>query len=300
MLWYQFRWAMRSTFGGRMLRLFDRGDMEEPRLVADLQAVGAEVVEIDPQASLVAGRDVQFRHVWHGGHLAQSIDGRACNVPGIDVPKDEVIALEFKTAKDSTWSKLAANGVAVEQPHYFTQCQLAMEGQGLRFCLFMSTNKDTEELYVELVQFDQKHAEGALARGRGIVDCPVPPRKISESPSFYKCKWCDVAELCHFGKAPEVNCRTCAHATPVQSGELGDWRCERAPDQGPIPEDVMASGCECHVFLPQLLRVEPLDAAQDGSWVDYPHPLGDGSRLRNGRGGLSSAEVSNILDNPNG
>ena len=47
-LWYDFRWVTRSTFSGRMLRLFDTGKREEDRLVRDLRRrVGAAVVDDD-------------------------------------------------------------------------------------------------------------------------------------------------------------------------------------------------------------------------------------------------------------
>ena len=39
-LWLSFRWAKPADFDGRMLRLFDTGNHQEPRLIADLRAIG--------------------------------------------------------------------------------------------------------------------------------------------------------------------------------------------------------------------------------------------------------------------
>lgn len=288
MLWYSFHWVQRSNFPGRLLRLFDRGDLEEPRIVTDLKAIGCDVRELEE------GTERQIRHAWHSGHLAQSIDGLASNVPGYDPA--EVMVCEFKTAKESIWSSLAANGVAIEQPHYWAQCQLGMEGQGLERCLFVSVNKDTDEIYVEVVPFDRSAAEKLLAKGRRIVDSPMPLAKISDDPTFWKCRFCDVSEVCHFGKMPEVNCRTCAHSTPVQGGETGDWTCALAhPDQR-IPEDVMRTGCPSHVFNPELVWAEVEDADEEGKWVAYA--LREGT-IRNGADALPSAEFAKRLDAAN-
>ena len=48
-LWYDFRWASRRVFSGRMLRLFDTGKREEDRLVRDLRRTGATVLDADPE-----------------------------------------------------------------------------------------------------------------------------------------------------------------------------------------------------------------------------------------------------------
>lgn len=44
-LWYNFRWAASSNFDGRMLRLFNRGHLEEHRFIQYLRLAGATVNE---------------------------------------------------------------------------------------------------------------------------------------------------------------------------------------------------------------------------------------------------------------
>ncbi|HLT19976.1 MAG TPA: hypothetical protein VKZ96_11010, partial [Thermomicrobiales bacterium] len=48
-LWYDFRWATPARHSGRILRLFETGQLEEARLVRDLRATGATVLEVDPE-----------------------------------------------------------------------------------------------------------------------------------------------------------------------------------------------------------------------------------------------------------
>ena len=62
-LWYDFRWITPARHSGRLLRLFETGQLEEDRLVRNLRATGATVLEVDPET----GR--QFRVEAHGGHF---------------------------------------------------------------------------------------------------------------------------------------------------------------------------------------------------------------------------------------
>lgn len=70
-LWYDFRWVTRSGFQGRILRLFETGQLEEARLVRNLRRIGATVLEVDPET----GR--QWRVEAHGGHFGGSLDAVA-------------------------------------------------------------------------------------------------------------------------------------------------------------------------------------------------------------------------------
>lgn len=47
-IWYSFRWATRARHTGRLLRLFDSGNLAEGRFVADLRRIGVTVLDADP------------------------------------------------------------------------------------------------------------------------------------------------------------------------------------------------------------------------------------------------------------
>ena len=65
--------------------------------------------------------------------------------------------------------------------------------------LFTALNKDTSELYHELVYFDQKLAQEASDNMVQVIDANeqniLLPRAYS-SPDFYKCKFCDFSDTC--------------------------------------------------------------------------------------------------------
>jgi hypothetical protein len=101
-LWYDFRWVTRSKHPGRLLRLFETGQLEEARLVLNLRRTGATVLEVDPET----GR--QFRVQAHGGHFGGSLDGVAINL--LEAPKVWHV-LEFKTHSNKSFGDLVAKKV---------------------------------------------------------------------------------------------------------------------------------------------------------------------------------------------
>jgi len=82
------------------------------------------------------------------------------------------------------------------------------------------------------------------------------------------CKFCDYNQICHMEKPPEVNCRTCAHASPERGGN-GLWSCAKGKSFGTV--------CDAHLFNPHAMPWEVHDATPD--WVEYVTK--DGEIIRN-------------------
>ena len=121
-LWYIFRWATKAAHTGRLLRLFDRGNLEEPRLVADLRRIGVTVLDLDPDT----GRQWKVRDL--GEHLGGSMDAVALNIP--EAPKTWHV-LEFKTHNAKSFAKLQKEGVQRSKPEHWSQMQLYCHLAGL-------------------------------------------------------------------------------------------------------------------------------------------------------------------------
>ena len=255
-LWYDFRWVTRSKHPGRLLRLFETGQLEEARLVLNLRRTGATVLEVDPET----GR--QFRVQAHGGHFGGSLDGVAINL--LEAPKAWHV-LEFKTHSNKSFGDLVAKKVRESKPQHFAQMQIYMHLMGITRSMYLAVNKDTDDLYVERVEADVTYAELLLEKARRIIFAQTPPPRISEDPSWYQCRMCDHAPVCHASGnsvlAPAINCRTCLHSTPVDGG----WHCDR--HQKRLTEVDQRSGCEQHLYLPTLVPATQVDAGDD--WVDY-------------------------------
>ena len=251
-LWYDFRWTTKARFEGRVLRLFETGNREEERLVRNLRRTGATVLEVDPET----GR--QFRVQAHGGHFGGSLDGVALHL--LEAPKAWHV-LEFKTHSNKSFTDLVAKKVRESKPQHFAQMQIYMHLMGMNRAMYLAVNKDTDDLYVQRVEADVAYTEQLLEKARRIIFAPTPLPRISEEPSWYQCRLCDHADVCHGPRAAEINCRTCLHSTPVEGG----WHCDR--HQKPLSEVDQRTGCEQHLYLPPLVPAAQVDAGED--WVDY-------------------------------
>lgn len=259
-LWYDFRWATRVKFEGRMYRLFQSGFAEEPRMIADLRAIGAEVYDTDP----ANGRQFGFQD--HGGHMRGHMDGCARNIP---TGGGKWHVLEFKTHSAKSFTDLVKNSVQKSKPQHYDQMQWYMGKTGMDRALYLAKNKDTDELYSERVKFDKVRFEQIQAKADHIIFSQEPPPKLSQDPSYYVCKFCDHREVCHLGRVPAVSCRTCCHATPERHGD-GRWSCAKVADTNinSIPVNVQRTGCQEHLPLPFLVTyADPIDAG-DG-WIHF-------------------------------
>ena len=259
-LWLIFRWATKAAHIGRMLRLFARGDLEEPRLIADLRRIGVTVLELDPDT----GRQWRVRDL--GGHLGGSMDAVALGV--LEAPATWHLC-EFKTHNAKNFAALLKGGVQKAKPEHWVQMQVYMHLAGLERALYLACNKDTDELYQERAHYDAAAAIRYVERARRIIFAARPPARISEDPAAFACRWCDHAALCHGReKLPELSCRTCMHSTPL---EAGGWRCERWNED--LDDAKQRVGCPMYLTHPDLVPGEQVDAGPD--WVEYRMPNGE-------------------------
>lgn len=247
-LWYDFRWTTPARFPGRMLRLFETGQLEEARLVKNLRRIGTTVLEVDPET----GR--QWRVGAHGGHFGGSLDGVALGL--IEAPKTWHV-VEFKTHSAKSFRELVAKGVAEAKPQHWAQMQIYMHLTWLTRAMYVAVCKDTDDLYVERVHADGGAAERLLAKAGRVIHAPRPPARISEDPTWFECRFCDHHDLCHGDAAAAMTCRSCLHATPVEGG----WTCARW-DQA-VGDQEQRAACARHLFIPDLVPGEVVDAGDD-------------------------------------
>lgn len=239
-VWYSYRWATLRRNEGRMVRLFNRGHLEEGRMIALLLTIGCKVYQQDENGN-------QFRISAAGGHYGGSGDGVIVDSP--DVPPGLPALGEFKTHNDKSFKELAGDnwkeiveaavagrplpafkgkGVKNAKPEHYIQMQQYMRHMNLTAALYFAINKNDDSIYCELVQLDIETADQFTDRGIKIVYMRQPPKRISETPGWYGCRFCDHRQVCHYGEAPNRNCRTCEFAVPREDGK---WWCENKDRQ---------------------------------------------------------------------
>ena len=283
-LWYDFRWVHFEDFDGRLLRLFETGHLEEPRMVKNMRDAGIEVYEVDDRTGQQFG--VQF----HGGHFRGHADGVAIGIK--EAPKTWHLC-EFKTHNDKSFKLLLKDGVEKSKPMHFAQVQVYMLGLGLTRAFYLAKNKNDDTLYAERIEYDKAKAEEYVERARRIIFAEEPPMKISEKPDWFECRFCAYSDYCHGGvdvipdPLPNVNCRTCIHSTPQEDGT---WLCELRNTT--LPYEQQLEGCSEHRWVPQLLpNLSVLEAEETalGATVVWYCQTGDSDcYVNNGNGSIVS------------
>ncbi|WP_352409090.1 hypothetical protein, partial [Pyramidobacter piscolens] len=102
---------------------------------------------------------------------------------------------------------------------------------------------------------------------------------LSADPTWYQCRMCPAHEFCHLTRviAPEcVNCRTCAHSTPLVDSR---WKCEFLGCA--IDPDGQLEACASHALHPDLTPWKFLGGDSEGRCALYEI---DGVKVLNGSG----------------
>jgi hypothetical protein len=256
-LWYLFHWVKAESFEARMLRLFNRGHLEEKRFIGYLRSVGVEVWEAGESGDMKA----QMRFSDHAGHFGGTPDGvgRGIAELGPDVP----FLLEFKTHNAKSFAKLQSEGLVRTKWKHFVQCQVCMTKLDLQFAVYCAVNKDDDALFIEIISNNGVEGPRAIERAGRIIWAKEPPPRVNNSPAHFACKFCHLARLCHFGDVqPERNCRTCQWSRPDDSGS-GDWLCFHPEhdaafgDNVPLNEAAQRAACPSYEVNPLLQGRQP-------------------------------------------
>ena len=259
-LWYIFRWARRAQFKARILRLFSRGQDEEPRFVRWLEAAGIQVWTHTKDGEQYHVSDID-------GHFGGSLDGVLRGLP--DLPAQLCLA-EFKTHNEKSFKDLLSKKLKKAKWEHYVQCQIYMFKRDLKWTLYCAVNKNTDDLYLEIIRLDEEVAKKHLERARFVIYTDEPPPRIHTNPRWHECLMCSYHKVCQGFELPAINCRTCAHSTPIE--HRGAWNCalgQTAIDTAP------KEGCSEHVFNPHILNgVQMGDGNQKENWVDLVMPNG--------------------------
>lgn len=238
--WYAWRWVYTSFITPRVQRIFDRGDIEEARIITDLDKAGMLCYRCDADNvnHLITGAigEEQEEFVHFTGHSLGHSDGRVIGVP--EAPLTPHL-LEIKSCNDKYFKLLVKLGVEEQFPEYYAQMQIYMRFTGLTRALFVATNKNDEARHYERVYFHQERADALHTRILDILSAESPPPRISNKPDFFKCKWCNAREVCFGTKEHNRHCRTCTRA---ELHDNGVWKC--GVSNSVIPVAIQRVGCK--------------------------------------------------------
>jgi hypothetical protein len=258
-LWYALRWAVYpEQIDGVKQRRFDTGNIEEERLLDDLEAAGLKVERTDPATG------APYRVELCKGWLRGKVDGHAVDVP--EAPKT-VHVVECKSHNDKSYKELIKKKVKDGKFDHWAQCQMYMHSENLTRCLYIAVNKNTDELYVERVYYDKDYAVRAENRVGYLVLSNKAPPKLYEDPSkkeAYICGWCPAKHVCHEHAFARKNCRTCLSADFRENAVVHCTLWDKELDY-----EAQQRGCDQHLYLPSLVPGEQIDANEQQRTVTY-------------------------------
>ena len=187
-----------AGFDGQSLRIFAIGHALEDLAAGWLRGAGFDLYT--RKGNRPDGE--QFGFSVAGGRVQGHIDGVVVAAPA---PVQSVVAVpalwECKSANARNWREIVRRGVAAAKPIYAAQIALYQAYMGLTEApaLFTAVNKDTSELYHELVPFDGALAQATSDKAvRVLQACDAGewlPRVAGE-PEHLECTRCPWRRRC--------------------------------------------------------------------------------------------------------
>lgn len=187
-----------EDFKGQILRIFEIGHAFEALALAWLRQAGFSVFTKKPNGDA-------FGFSVAGGRIRGHVDGIINDAPanlGMRFPS----IWECKSMNAKSWRDTVKHGLKKSKPIYAVQVatyQAYMEGSvpgiSANPALFTAVNKDTAEIYHELVPFDAALAQEASDRAVNLIRATdageVLPR-IAMNEDHFECAFCPYHQRC--------------------------------------------------------------------------------------------------------
>lgn len=232
-IYYEFRWYNTGIKDGRILRLFNTGKREESRIVENLQSLGFVISTITDSGKQIESRDIS-------GHIGGSVDGIIHHIPvKYGLLDSEKCILEIKTHSEKNFRKFKDFKVKSVFPKHYTQVQVYMGMMNIPYALYVAVNKNTDELYFELIPYNNLEHERVYEIAKEVILAKEPLARIKENPNWFECKMCKFYDVCHTSVPPPKSCRTCIYSRPIKEGK---WSCDFHKKE--IDYDLQIKGCE--------------------------------------------------------
>lgn len=192
-----------QNFSGRILKIFQAGHVFEELMIKWLRQAGFDLVTNKQNGG-------QFGFSVADGKVKGHIDGVIIGAP-TELNLTFPMLWECKSLNDKSWKDVVKKGLTVSKPVYAAQIaiyQAYMESSipdiSKNPALFTAINKDTAEVYCDLIPFDralaQKVSDKAVMILRATESHELLPRIANDSTHF-ECKFCPWQKRCWEVKA---------------------------------------------------------------------------------------------------
>lgn len=187
-----------KEFNGKLLRIFAAGHVFEELAIFWLRRAGFELYTQKSDGG-------QFGFSTLGGKIQGHVDGIINHAPAA-LEMTFPALWEAKSLNNKSWNDTVKRGLTLSKPIYAAQIavyQAYMEetipGISQNPALFTAINKDTAELYHELIPFDALLAQRMSDKGVAIITAceseELLPR-LSTTSTYFECKMCPWKDRC--------------------------------------------------------------------------------------------------------
>lgn len=186
-LWYKHHNIPEKEPEGRILRLFQLGNLIEDQVIADLRACGFMVSQQQREVVFSQGEERLI------GHIDGVIEGL------VEAPVTPHL-FECKSASKKKFEELQKLGSYRKWNEvYYWQVQFYMLGLKLKRAAAFVYCKDDSRLYMERIEIDR---EATIDRLRSIfeaIESEAEPERLCPRADHYAAKWCPFYQPCFFG-----------------------------------------------------------------------------------------------------
>lgn len=188
--YHQFPVDEGRDFAPRILRIFDMGHDAEERVAEYLRIAGFELKTHKDDGK-------QFGFSECDGKLKGHLDGILVSGPGLDGITYPCL-WENKGLNDNGWESAVKNGIRVSKPLYYSQAQTYMAYMDLSCCLFTAINRDSGDIYVEIIKPDLQNSQESSDRAVRVISSSSPEEfgRIAGESTDKRCKFCDYRRRC--------------------------------------------------------------------------------------------------------
>ena len=187
-----------AEFSASTLRTFDIGHCLEDLVAEWLRIAGFDLKTKNENGEQVGFSTAEGRIKGHVDGIIHSFSEELASVVQ-ETGQASRLLWECKTLNHKSWQETAKKGLMLTKPIYYAQVQLYMAYLELEQCLFTALNKDSSELYFELIPFDSETAQKYSDRAVQVIQASDNNEQmpcISSDPSFFKCKICGFRNVC--------------------------------------------------------------------------------------------------------
>jgi len=249
-IFYDFRNVSTNDFGINGVLATQDGHIQEQLFIDRIRFFMPEIELITEQ------RGGQIAVSDCGGHFSGHLDGVICGI--FEAPKTWHV-WEHKAVNETKFNKLktlAANEKTALKEWdiiYYAQAQVYMHYTDLSRHFLTVSTPGGRDYYSIRTDYNKKDALYYIERAKSIIENNDIPVKLSDKPEYFKCKWCNHQQVCHFNAVPALNCKTC---NKLQYQDNTIFYCTEHKKN--IEPAELKNACDNHIYIPDLINLPVL------------------------------------------